>query len=238
MSGLTHFDDSGASRMVDVSSKPETPRSATASGLVRMRPETLALIRDRRVSKGDVFEVARLAEQPWLAGLLVAAPFAAAMSTVDSFMLMISSSLVRDLWQGNVQPNMSDKAVKRMSYVVTAVIGVVIMIGAINPPKFLQDIIVYCGSGLAVCFLMPVAMALYWPRVNTAGIVAAIGAGFATHLSLYVTNWITVGRFSPYSLLGIDPIIWGLAMSLIVGIVATLAFPPPPRHLVKKFFHA
>jgi cyclic pyranopterin phosphate synthase len=61
MSGLTHFDDSGASRMVDVSGKPETARSATASGLVRMRPETLALIRDRKLAKGDVFEVARLA---------------------------------------------------------------------------------------------------------------------------------------------------------------------------------
>ena len=44
MSGLTHFDDSGASRMVDVSDKPETARSATASGLVRMRPETRAMI--------------------------------------------------------------------------------------------------------------------------------------------------------------------------------------------------
>ncbi|RUL88738.1 cyclic pyranopterin monophosphate synthase MoaC [Tautonia sociabilis] len=61
MSGLTHFDDSGGSRMVDVSAKPQTLRSATARGRVRMRPETLALIRDRKVAKGDVFEVARLA---------------------------------------------------------------------------------------------------------------------------------------------------------------------------------
>ncbi|MBV8269258.1 MAG: cyclic pyranopterin monophosphate synthase MoaC [Planctomycetaceae bacterium] len=61
MSGLTHFDEGGASRMVDVSGKQVTARMARASGLVRMRPETLALILDRRVAKGDVFEVARLA---------------------------------------------------------------------------------------------------------------------------------------------------------------------------------
>ena len=61
MSGLTHFDESGGSRMVDISEKPATRRSATASGRVRMRAETLALIRDRRMAKGDVFEVARLA---------------------------------------------------------------------------------------------------------------------------------------------------------------------------------
>ncbi len=61
MGELTHFDEHGASRMVDVSGKPVTLRQATASGLVRMEPATLALIRDRRLAKGDVLEVARLA---------------------------------------------------------------------------------------------------------------------------------------------------------------------------------
>jgi cyclic pyranopterin monophosphate synthase len=61
MGELSHFDGSGASRMVDVSSKAVTERSATASGLVRMAPATLAMILDRKVSKGDVFAVARLA---------------------------------------------------------------------------------------------------------------------------------------------------------------------------------
>src|SRR5438034_5803797 len=61
MSDLTHFDEHGASRMVDTSDKPETLREARASGLVRMAPATAALIRDRAVAKGDVFEVARLA---------------------------------------------------------------------------------------------------------------------------------------------------------------------------------
>jgi cyclic pyranopterin phosphate synthase len=61
MSELTHFDDQGASRMVDTSAKPETLRVARASGRVRMEPTTLALIRDRRLAKGDVLEVARLA---------------------------------------------------------------------------------------------------------------------------------------------------------------------------------
>jgi cyclic pyranopterin phosphate synthase len=61
MPDLTHFDDHGASRMVDTSEKPETLREARASGLVRMAPATLALIRDKKLSKGDVLEVARLA---------------------------------------------------------------------------------------------------------------------------------------------------------------------------------
>jgi cyclic pyranopterin phosphate synthase len=61
MTTLSHFDDSGASRMVDTSGKAETERVARASGLVRMNPATAALIRDKQLAKGDVLEVARLA---------------------------------------------------------------------------------------------------------------------------------------------------------------------------------
>jgi cyclic pyranopterin phosphate synthase len=61
MPALTHFDDSGASRMVDVGSKPVTARMARAAGRVTMQPETLRCVRERRIAKGDVFEVARLA---------------------------------------------------------------------------------------------------------------------------------------------------------------------------------
>ncbi|HEX6961621.1 MAG TPA: cyclic pyranopterin monophosphate synthase MoaC [Lacipirellula sp.] len=61
MTRFTHFDEQGASRMVDVSEKHATLRTARASGLVRMLPATLAAICDRRVAKGDVREVARLA---------------------------------------------------------------------------------------------------------------------------------------------------------------------------------
>jgi cyclic pyranopterin phosphate synthase len=61
MGELSHFDEKGASRMVDVTAKPETLREARASGLVRMAPATAVLIRDRALSKGDVLETARLA---------------------------------------------------------------------------------------------------------------------------------------------------------------------------------
>ena len=61
MAGFTHFDKEGKARMVDVSDKAETERSATAMGSVIMQPATLALIKDGGVKKGDVLSVARLA---------------------------------------------------------------------------------------------------------------------------------------------------------------------------------
>lgn len=62
MSGeLTHLDEHGKARMVDVSGKPDSQRTAVARGEVVMQPATLALIRQGAIRKGDVLAVAQLA---------------------------------------------------------------------------------------------------------------------------------------------------------------------------------
>ncbi len=61
MSDLTHLDERGRARMVDVSAKADTVRVATARGRVLMRPETLDLIRTGGVKKGDVLAIAQVA---------------------------------------------------------------------------------------------------------------------------------------------------------------------------------
>lgn len=61
MAKLSHLDDQGRARMVDVSDKDVTSRTAVARGTIHMRAETLALILDQKIEKGDVFSVARIA---------------------------------------------------------------------------------------------------------------------------------------------------------------------------------
>lgn len=61
MNKLTHFDEKGNARMVNVGEKPETLRVAIARGHVTAKPETLQLIAEQRIKKGDVLEIARLA---------------------------------------------------------------------------------------------------------------------------------------------------------------------------------
>jgi cyclic pyranopterin phosphate synthase len=58
---LSHLDETGRARMVDVSMKADTERLAVARGEVHMRPETLSLIRQGAIKKGDVLTVAQLA---------------------------------------------------------------------------------------------------------------------------------------------------------------------------------
>ena len=61
MAKLSHLDESGRARMVDVTAKDDTLREAVAKGSVRMKPETLALIQSGGVPKGDVLAVAQVA---------------------------------------------------------------------------------------------------------------------------------------------------------------------------------
>ncbi len=61
MSRLTHLDDTGAARMVDVSPKPDTLREAVAEGRIAMSAEALGAIRDGNIKKGDALAVARVA---------------------------------------------------------------------------------------------------------------------------------------------------------------------------------
>ena len=58
---LTHIDDGGSAKMVDVSEKDETSRIAVAGGRIQVSPETFKLIRENRVGKGDVLATARIA---------------------------------------------------------------------------------------------------------------------------------------------------------------------------------
>lgn len=61
MSELTHFNEQGRARMVDISEKQETSRSATAQTMVTMQPATLSLIKEGKIGKGDVLAVSQVA---------------------------------------------------------------------------------------------------------------------------------------------------------------------------------
>lgn len=174
---------------------------------------------------------------PWLAGLLVAAPFAAVMSTMDSFLLMISSSVVRDIYGQWINPNPSARSIKVLTYTTTFVVGFAAMLAAINPPRFLQDIIIFTGAGLATSFLVPVALALYWPRFNHQGAIAGMLVGFASNIALYaVGTWLN-GEVAAYEPWGIHPFLVGLVASLVSAVLVCRLTPAPREELVLKFFY-
>jgi Na+/proline symporter len=137
--------------------------------------------------------MARHLAHPLAAGLLMAAPYAAIMSTVAAFLLMISSSLVRDLYQRTINPKASQKTLKRLSYFTTALVGLLVLLAAVNPPPYLQYVIIFTGSGQSCTFFFPMLLGLFWKRATRQGILAGVLAGFFTVLLLYVFGWIDGG---------------------------------------------
>ena len=97
------------------------------------------------------------------------------MSSVAAFLLMISSSLVRDIYQRTINPEVTPRMIKAASYFATALVGGCVLIGDLHPPDFLQYIIVFTSTGLTWApSLIPMLMLLYWrPRRPRAGVLAA-----------------------------------------------------------------
>ena len=153
---------------------------------------------------------------PWLAGLLLAAPFAAVMSSVDSFLLMVSSSVVRDIYQNRINPDAKEERLKKLSYLVTVVVGMLAMLAALNPPEYLQDLIIFATSGLAGCFLMPILICLYWPGMTAQGAIAGLLGGLG---SLVPEKKDLIARF------GIKAVAAGSLSNLMSAALAGLLLP-------------
>ena len=169
-----------------------------------------------------------------LGAVLVAAPFAAVMSTVDSFLLMISSGLVRDIYQRTINPQVSDQTVKRASYATTVIVGIVVTLLATRPPDFLQRIIVFTGSGFAATFLCPVMLGLYWKGMTRQGALSAMVGGFVVMVGFFLP---TLFGGSRIDLLGLHPNLWGLFVSFGLGFLVSKGTGPAPPHLVARYFY-
>ncbi|MFO1019930.1 MAG: sodium:solute symporter [Planctomycetales bacterium] len=186
----------------------------------------------------------------FLGGLILAAPFGAIMATVSSYLVLIASGLVRDVYQRFLRPHAGAAELKWLSHAAMIAIGIIAVLANLQPVQYLQVFVVFSGSGTAATFCVPALMIAYWRRATTAGTFASMLAGAATVLTLYILGfwypqWFpenarigAISSFKPLYLLGIDPIVWGLLASLIAGVLVSLITPPPAAETVSKLFDA
>lgn len=149
----------------------------------------------------------------WLAGIVLAAPMAAIMSTVDSLLLLVSSSLVKDLYLNYIEPKASHTRVKRLSIGVTAILGIIVFVMALNPPELIIWLNLFAFGGLEAAFIWPIIMGLYWKKGNKYGALASMSVG--------VVLYILIDIFYPDPL-GMHSVVLPTVLAFIAYVVASL----------------
>jgi sodium/pantothenate symporter len=163
-----------------------------------------------------------------VAGIMLSAPFAAVMSTVSSLLLSTSSAIIRDIVERSRNENFEEAKLKKFSYITTAGISLLVMILAINPPAFLQAIVIFAISGFAASFTIPIAVGLFWSGATPKGGLWSMISGFLTMLLLYV--------FKINNPLGFNPLVWGLFISLIVIFVVSKVTEKSSDRVLERYF--
>ena len=182
---------------------------------------------------------------PFIAGLILAAPFGAVMSTVSSYLVVLSSGLVRDIYQRFIRPQATSGELRKAAYLSMVFVGAIAVAVNINPVAYLQALIVFSATGSAATFLIPALMACYWRRATVPGVLASMIGGASTVLTLYLLGILEktpeqrIGQltsFRPYYLCDVDPFLWGVLVSALCGIGVSLLTTPPDKALVSKMF--
>ncbi|MEI2265319.1 sodium/pantothenate symporter [Erwinia sp. CGal63] len=144
---------------------------------------------------------------PLAAGIFLAAPMAAIMSTINAQLLQSSATIVKDLFL-RVRPQQvnNEPLLKKLSATVTLVLGLLLLLAAWNPPDMLIWLNLLAFGGLEAVFLWPLVLGLYWEKANAAGALSSMisGAGCYTLLASF--------SLQPG---GFHPIVPALLLSLI-----------------------
>jgi len=127
---------------------------------------------------------------PVWAGVFIAGPLAAIMSTVDSMLLLVSAAIIKDLYiqyrLGGDSSRIPVSTLKRTSTWITAVVGLLVFAAALNPPDLLVWINLFAFGGLEAAFLCPIVLGLYCESGNSKGAVASIVCGVGTFMTLSI----------------------------------------------------
>ncbi|MGN1349928.1 MAG: sodium/pantothenate symporter [Anaerovoracaceae bacterium] len=140
------------------------------------------------------------------AGIFLAAPMAAVMSTADSLLILACAAILKDLWKNYVVKDdpvrlvRYEKNIKKASTIFTLILGIVVMILTLNPPDIIFFLNLFAFGGLECTFFWPLIGGLFWKKgTKEAAVISSIGA-VATYIFCYYN----------VKFLGINAVVWGL----------------------------
>ncbi len=171
----------------------------------------------------------------WAAGLFLAAPLAAVMSTVSSLLILASATIIKDLYmtyivkvKDNEDEERISKKIPKYSFIITVLLGVIVFIFAVSPPDIIVWINLFAMGGLEATFFWPLIGGLYWKKGNSTCCIWSIVVGLATFVFF---NQVKIAPFN------IHEIVFGLIAGGIAYFVAgKLSKKEPDPEMIKKCF--
>ena len=163
----------------------------------------------------SVIPIITLKVLPWyLAALVLAAPMAAIITTVNAQFLLISSALIKDLLFNNksIKEKITGKKVPIFVYGVNILVILLIMLLSMRPPSLIVNVNLFAFGGLEVTFLWPILLGLYWKKAEKYGALSSIVVGL---LSYILIKTVYVIKF-------IEPVVISLLISLVVFMMVSL----------------
>jgi len=154
-----------------------------------------------------------------IAGLFLAAPLAAVMSTVSSLLILASAAIIKDLYRTYIikddQTKIAayDKNFSKLSFGMTLIIGVVTMLFTLKPPDIIFFLNLFAMGGLECAFFWPLVGGVFYKRGTKQGAIAASLGGCAVYVFCYY--------FVKFA--GINAVVWGLLASGILYFLVSKA---------------
>ncbi|CEI82371.1 sodium/pantothenate symporter [Oceanobacillus oncorhynchi] len=127
-------------------------------------------------------ELAQAVLPGWVAGIVLAAPMAAIMTTVNSLLLMVSSTIVKDVYLNYIRPDANDKTIRKWSMGATALIGIIVVLMSLQPPDLIIWLNLFSMGGLEAAFIWPIILGLYWRRGTKHGAIASMLTGVLSYI--------------------------------------------------------
>lgn len=167
---------------------------------------------------------------PFIAGMFIAAPIAAVMSTVSSLLIMTSAAITKDLYLNYIvkdQENINEKKISNLSMITTFLIGALVFILTINPPELIVWINLFAMGGMECAFLASIILGLYWKGANSTGAILSSLFGPIIFILLKQFN---------FNFFGLDPIVPSIIITLILFVVGSLFGKKTSKEKLEIFF--
>lgn len=164
---------------------------------------------------------------PILAGIFIAGPLAAIMSTVDSMLILASAAIIKDLYMHYSKSDISEEKLTKMSFISTAVLGIIVFVFAINPPDLIVWINLFAFGGLEAAFLCPTIFGLYWKRANATGAILSFIGGVGSYF--YYT-------ISGVKYIGMHQIVPTIAIAIVLFIIGSYIGKKPDKETLVLFY--